>query len=192
MTNQELHSGRVDLFQGETPHPGKFEGRPFGYVRGVDGGYFFAWLDTLDATIDSIEEDEVDGDGGLNERDVARFLREYLPTTARGKALWKWQDIIDVLTPHGPRFTGSNARNTAESWADYNFDADEVSKWCEIGVWDPGTATTFQQADITPSRVRELAELVAEEMGDDSIDVIYAICNGDMEPDVIIKVDSAP
>ena len=39
------------------------QGRKFGYVHTGDeddGGYFFTWLSTLDATLDSLEADEID------------------------------------------------------------------------------------------------------------------------------------
>lgn len=74
---------QVDLVQGEDER-----GRKFGYVRGDDGGFFFTWMPTLDATLDSVEEDEVDGDGALVESEVVDFLREYLPRTADGRRMW--------------------------------------------------------------------------------------------------------
>ncbi len=64
------------------------EGRPFGYVHGADGGFFFVWHDTLEETLASIEEDEADGDGGLDEEVVVAFLRGFLPTTSRGR-VWE-------------------------------------------------------------------------------------------------------
>lgn len=48
--------------------------REFGYVCGDDGGWFFTWCDTLAETLDSIEIDTVDGDGGLSKCDVREFL----------------------------------------------------------------------------------------------------------------------
>lgn len=78
-----ITKSQVELVQGEDE-----QGRKFGYVHGEDGGFFFAWKDTLDATIASVEEDEVDGDGELSESEVAELLREYLPTTKRGKNMW--------------------------------------------------------------------------------------------------------
>lgn len=63
-------------------------GRDFGYVAGDDGGFFFTWMPTLEATLDSIDEDEQDGDGGLAASDIREFLAAYLPTTGRGQRLW--------------------------------------------------------------------------------------------------------
>lgn len=83
MAATTLTKSSVDLYQGRT------EGElAFGYVRGEDGGFFFTWMDTLDATLDSVEEDEVDGDGELERDEVVEFLREYLPTTKRGTKMW--------------------------------------------------------------------------------------------------------
>ena len=76
---------QVHLHQGDDAND-----RAFGYVAGDDGGFFFTWMDTLDATLDSIEVDEVDGDGGLEESDVREFLASYLPTTAGGRKR-EWQ-----------------------------------------------------------------------------------------------------
>lgn len=72
---------QVDLCQGQDA-----QDRNFGYVAGDDGGFFFTWMDTLEETLDSIDEDDQDGDGGLNESEVREFLAEYLPSTAFGQA----------------------------------------------------------------------------------------------------------
>jgi hypothetical protein len=81
--NATITKSQVDLMQGETE-----DGAKFGYVSGDDGGFFFTWRDTPEATLDSVETDEVDGDGGLGQSEVIEFLRGYLPTTKRGKLMW--------------------------------------------------------------------------------------------------------
>lgn len=73
---------QIDLTQGTDQ-----QDRPFGYVAGSGGGFFFSWRETLNATLASVEVDEVDGDGGLSEEDVVEYLRQYLPTTERGQ-MW--------------------------------------------------------------------------------------------------------
>lgn len=60
----------------------------FGYVAGNDGGFFFDWKSTLEATLASVDEDDQDGAGGLKRSSVVKFLRGYLPQTARGKRKW--------------------------------------------------------------------------------------------------------
>ena len=71
---------QVDICQGQAE-----DDRDFGYVAGDDGGFFFTWMDTLQDTLDSIDEDEVSGDGGLSYAEVRSFLESYLPTTRRGQ-----------------------------------------------------------------------------------------------------------
>ena len=78
-----LSKSNVDLVQGCDERD-----RPFGYVAGIGGGFFFTWMSTLEATLASVEEDEQDGDGGLTESEVVDFLRDYLPNTGKGKSLW--------------------------------------------------------------------------------------------------------
>ena len=78
---------QVDLCQGQDD-----QDRDFGYVAGDDGGFFFTWLPTLEATLDSIDEDQQDGDGELDESEVREFLADYLPTTGRGQRLWGGDD----------------------------------------------------------------------------------------------------
>ena len=78
-----ITKNQVDLCQGQDD-----KNRDFGYVAGDEGGFFFTWMPTLAATLDSIDEDEQDGDGELDESDVRTFLSEYLPTTGRGRRMW--------------------------------------------------------------------------------------------------------
>lgn len=78
-----ITASQVELVQGAAD-----DGLRFGYVHGEDGGFFFTWDATLDATLDSVEEDEVDGAGGLDRDDVVEFLRGHLPATKRGRRMW--------------------------------------------------------------------------------------------------------
>ena len=75
----KITKSQVDLYQGVDA-----KGRKFGYVSGDDGGFFFTWHPTIEATIASVEEDEQDGDGGLKEKSVKTFLKKYLQTTSHG------------------------------------------------------------------------------------------------------------
>lgn len=82
-----LTAGDVALVQGQT------EGdRDFGYVFGQDGGMFFTWMPTLEETLESVEEDEQDGDGELDADEVRDFLANYLPTTSKGQSMWGSDD----------------------------------------------------------------------------------------------------
>ena len=73
---------QIDLNQGIT------DDRQFGYVADDEGGFFFTWLDSLDDTLNSVEVDQQDGAGGLDDVDVREFLSDYLPTTGMGRELW--------------------------------------------------------------------------------------------------------
>jgi hypothetical protein len=61
----------IDMNQGQTE-----DGRTFGYVHGEDGGFFFTWMPTLAETLESVEEDEQDGDGGLTVEEARKALKE--------------------------------------------------------------------------------------------------------------------
>ena len=78
-----LSKANVELTQGINR-----DDREFGYVSGDGGGFFFDWMPTLEETLDSINEDEMDGDGGLDADEVRDFLETYLPTTGKGRRAW--------------------------------------------------------------------------------------------------------
>jgi hypothetical protein len=125
MTTQ-ITKAQVDLVQGESEDNAKF-----GYVAGDDGGFFFTWRPTLNATLASVEEDEVDGDGGLEESEVVDFLREYLPTTKRGREMWLKQYECEIDSGEGGTTTIdamslSEAVTMAAAWA-------EAGEWREDG-----------------------------------------------------------
>jgi hypothetical protein len=82
-----ITKGQVELYQGRDA-----QNCAFGYVHGDDGGFFFTWRPTLDATLDSVEVDSVDGDGGLDKSDVIAILNDYLPNTPRGRKMWGSDD----------------------------------------------------------------------------------------------------
>jgi hypothetical protein len=75
MTNARVTKHNVDICQGQDEH-----GHDFGYVAGDEGGFFFTWMPTLKETLESIEEDDIDGGGGLDKHEVRKFLADYLPT----------------------------------------------------------------------------------------------------------------
>jgi hypothetical protein len=73
MTRAKAKTMILDRYQGDDD-----QGRKFGYIHGDEGGYFFTHLESLDATIGSLEVDQEDGDGGLETAEVEKFLREKL------------------------------------------------------------------------------------------------------------------
>jgi len=84
---------QVDLNQGTTE-----EDNVFGYVAGNDGGFFFTWLSSIEDTVDSVEEDGIDGPGGLESGDVKMFLSNYLPTTPRGQETFGGLREVGVIS----------------------------------------------------------------------------------------------
>jgi hypothetical protein len=82
-----ITKANVTLVQG-TDH----DDLEFGYVDGEGGGMFFTWMPTLAETLDSVEVDTVDGDGGLDRHEVRELLADYLPTTSKGQMMWGSDD----------------------------------------------------------------------------------------------------
>lgn len=107
MSTISKHS--VDLNQGQDE-----QGRTFGYVAGDEGGYFFTWMPTLQETLASVEVDEVDGDGELDEAEVVDFLRDYLPTTKRGSK-WAATDTVYVVCDASGEYLRADGRRTPAS-----------------------------------------------------------------------------
>ena len=117
---------------------------------------------------------------------------------AYGDDAWDCQAIVDVLAPHGDRYTGSDAATIAALWQEHDMPPDQVDDWCQIGCWDPDTAAEWRDAGLTPAEVEKTAEelkeayfsAAARERAFTDGCPIYATCNGDISPDVII--DAAP
>lgn len=105
------------------------------------------------------------------------------------------KEILSVLIANGPTFSGgtaTSARDVAEDWDDHDFSADQVDDWCKVGCWDASTAAILRDAGLTPKSAKAAADkLVAaeEEPSNAYTDgcPIYAACNGDISPDVIIE-----
>ena len=107
--------------------------------------------------------------------------------------------MVAVLNSHGPRFSGNHVEDMAQEWLDYDFTPAEADSWCEIGVWDAATAAEFRDAGLSPAEAAAAAERLIEaekaEWTDESWGFsrytdgcpIYAACNHDISPDVIIE-----
>lgn len=63
----------IDKKQGITE-----EGGDFGYIAGDGGGWFFTWYDDPGETLNSIEIDETDGNGGISEDEAREALEKIL------------------------------------------------------------------------------------------------------------------
>lgn len=95
--------------------------------------------------------------------------------------------IQAVLLRHGTRFYGSSLEDNAENWCDHGFNPDDTDSWCEIGMWDAPTAAVFRDAGLTPEQVKNTVEGME---GSSNNDLIYAVCNGDFPPYVIIQAST--
>ena len=100
-------------------------------------------------------------------------------------------DMADLLCRHGDRFAGTDAEEVAQDWLDHDFTAGTAEKWCDIGVWDAATATAFRDSGHSPEQIEAASESLTEDLDDPGVvytdgDPIYAACNGDLSPQVII------
>ena len=98
--------------------------------------------------------------------------------------------IAKVLLSHGEMFHGGRAKEIARDWDGCDFTAAGVDDWCSVGVWDAATAEAFHEANMTPAKVKATAERMVEADGADAYTSgcpIYAACNGDIDPQRIIK-----
>ena len=102
-----------------------------------------------------------------------------------------------MLARHGDRFIGDGADYQAGNWLDNGFDSRGADGWCKVGVWDAGAAARLRDAGLTPSRVKEAAESLVQD-DEDAFeiyvggDLIYSVCNKDIDASVIIDAAEAP
>jgi hypothetical protein len=95
--------------------------------------------------------------------------------------------MVKMLISHGWRFAGNEPGSTAEAWLDRGFWPDDAAWWCTIGVWNAATAAALRDAGLRPSQVSAAVERLMEGGEYSDIDVIYAICNGDLDVAIIIE-----
>ena len=101
------------------------------------------------------------------------------------------QDMVEILNTYGDRYSGGDAAEVAQDWADNDFTADTMVDWLDAGFWDAGTAAEVRDAGISAEAAKETAERLAE--ADDASetytdgDPIYSCCNGDTSVDVLIS-----
>lgn len=95
--------------------------------------------------------------------------------------------MVDVLVDRGIRFAGNCAEDVAEDWIDHGFTADTAIDWCDVRVWDAGTAADSRDAGLSPDEVQAAAESLTDGLEDEDVHgrytdgcPIYAACNGDL------------
>jgi hypothetical protein len=92
--------------------------------------------------------------------------------------------MAKMLVSHGESFSGLDPFAIAEDWVDHDFTTESADEWCSIGVWDPAAAAAFRDADLTPGQVSAAARRLN---GRGDRDVIYEVCNGDLDASVVIE-----
>lgn len=167
----------IDLHQGVDQH-----GRKFGYVSGDGGGYFFTWHKTLGETVASLEEDAVDGDGGLTEMEAALYLLDKIKSHFDTNL----ESMVDLLdeTPGAAMFIVGmeDTADVAQSWLDAGFTIEDVSDWWDAGCWDADRTALLRDAGLTPEQVATTAPasvLEGRSWG-------YAHSNGDVSTEAVV------
>jgi len=106
------------------------------------------------------------------------------------------KDMENMLISMGDTFAGHYPEDQAIDWLDHGFTVDSAESWAEIGCWNAAMASVFVLAGLTPEQVEDAAERVRYEHDRHSeygveypySDPIYAACNYDLDPDVIINI----
>lgn len=157
-------------------------GNKFGYVAGDGGGYFFTWHKTLSQTVASLEEDEVDGSGGLDEDDVAEFLRRSI-SSRFNKDLEAMVAELESTTGADMIIGNEDVADVAQCWIDAGFSRDNVSDWWDAGCFDASRAAILRDSRLTPEQVSQPAPesvLAGRSWG-------YAFCNNDCSIDDLVR-----
>lgn len=58
--------------------------------------------------------------------------------------------VRDVIERHGHFAHGSNPEDTAETWVESGFEADEVEEWLNARCFDPSAARDLADAGVNP------------------------------------------
>ncbi len=86
--------------------------------------------------------------------------------------------IRDVIERHGHFAHGGNPDDTAETWAESGFSADEVDEWLKARCFHPSAARDLADAGVTP----EMAATRTEAGSGDYVDTVgFKVADGDLE-----------
>jgi hypothetical protein len=86
--------------------------------------------------------------------------------------------IRDVVEKHGHFAHGGNPDDTAETWAESGFEANEVDEWLLARCFDPSAARDLADAGVTP----EMARMKTAAGAADYVDTIgFKVSDGDIE-----------
>lgn len=88
--------------------------------------------------------------------------------------------IREVIERHGHFAHGGNPADTAETWAESGFEADEVEEWLLARCFNPSAARDLADAGVTP----EMARMKTGAGADDYVDTVgFKVSTGDIEAD---------
>lgn len=86
--------------------------------------------------------------------------------------------IRDIVERHGHFAHGGNPEDTAETWAESGFTADEVDRWLMARCFQPAAARDLADAGVTP----EMASTRTEAGAGDYVDTVgFKVADGDLE-----------
>lgn len=86
--------------------------------------------------------------------------------------------IRDVIERHGHFAHGGNPDDTAETWIESGFEADEVEEWLNARCFDPSSARDLADAGVSAAEARVKTEAGR---GDYTDTVGFKVSAGDLE-----------
>jgi hypothetical protein len=88
--------------------------------------------------------------------------------------------IRAVVEKHGHFAHGGNPDDTAETWAESGFEADEVEEWLLARCFNPSAARDLADAGVSA----EMAKMKTDAGSGDYVDTVgFKVSDGDLEVD---------
>ena len=86
--------------------------------------------------------------------------------------------IREVVEKHGHFAHGGNPDDTADTWGESGFEADEVDEWLLARCFNPSAARDLADAGVTA----EMAKMKTEAGSGDYVDTVgFKVSDGDLE-----------
>jgi len=86
--------------------------------------------------------------------------------------------VRDVIERHGHFAHGGNPEDTAETWVESGFEADEVEEWLRARCFNPSTARDLADCGVTA----DLARMKTSAGAGDYVDTVgFKASAGDLE-----------
>ena len=86
--------------------------------------------------------------------------------------------VRDVIERHGHFAHGGDPDDTAETWVEAGFEADEVDEWLNARCFDPSAARDLADAGVSPAEARMKTDAGR---GDYTETVGFKVSTGDIE-----------